>query len=149
MLLDRELLFSDAQTVSSSPTTSTDLVDFGPLFSGNTGRDIGVGEELYVHVNVDTALTGASAAIVVTLETDDNTSFSSATTGQTIGTIAALSAAGTVLKAKIDPGALNERYARLVYTESGGTITGGALTAGIVLDVENQSYYASGFTVKD
>ena len=131
--------------VDSSPKVSTNIVDL------QLARNIGGGEELSVFLTVKSALAGAGAALVVTLETSaSDTSWSTVDT-QTLGTIPAVSAAGTPLKAKIDPGIQNARYARLCFTESGGTITGGFVWGGIVLDVDDSddTYYASGFTVKD
>lgn len=147
MLLDQQYAFSDAQSVTTSPTVSTNLVDLGPLATGNTGRNVGVGQTIYVVTGVDVALVGASAALVVTLETDDNSSFSSATVAQTLYTIPAVSAAGTVSYAAINPAALNERYARLKYTESGGTITSATLSSYVCLDIDQIAYFARGWSI--
>lgn len=100
MYVDAELQFSDAQAVTAS-AASTNIVDLG------SPRNIGVGCELYLVCAVTTAMTdaGSDSTITVILETDDNDSFSSATTAQTIGTFAATSAAGTRLVAKLQPDA--------------------------------------------
>jgi hypothetical protein len=99
MFMDADLLFSDAQAVTAT-AASTNYYDTGPLYgatSGNTGRNLGVSTELYFSISVDVAMTdsGSDSTIAVSLETDDNTSFSSIATVATLVTIPALTAAGT------------------------------------------------------
>jgi len=139
MILDKDLQFSSAQTLTTgSADASTNYIDLG------VGRDIGTGKDLEILVQIATALAGAGTC-VVTLEQDDNTSFSSPTTVQTIGTFAATSAAGTKLAAKIQPEAITERYIRLKYTN--GTLSAGAVSAHVVHGVDHMTYYADGFNI--
>lgn len=147
MLLDNNLLFSDAQAVTAT-AASTNVIDTSPLFSGNTGRRIGNGKRAYIFVSVDTAFTdsGSDTTIAVTLETDDNTSMSSATTIATLTTFAALTAAGTIQYFPIPMSSAYERYIGLRYTAANGNLTTGAFTAGIVLDADQFFATAPGFT---
>lgn len=146
MLIDNNLLFSDAQAVTAT-AGSTNIIDTAPLFTGNTGRRIGDGKPIYIFVTVDTAFTdsGSDSTIAVTVETDDNTSMSSATTIATITTFAALTAAGTKFFAPLPIG-VYERYVGLRYTAANGNLTTGAFTAGLVLDIDQFVATAPGFT---
>jgi hypothetical protein len=106
MLFDREALFSDQQVVSVTATSSN-------LYDAGVARDLLVGEGLFLLVQVSTAFTAAGAAtLVVALETDDNVSFSSATTLFTSPEIpvAALTAGARPVQIRIPRGA--ERYLR-------------------------------------
>lgn len=144
MITDALLLFSDAQAITST-VESTNYVDLLAV------RDLGTGENLYVLMNVDTAFqdaSGSDSTITVTIETDDNSSFTSATTAQTLFTTGAVPAQGAgPYQARIDPGVMNERYARIKYTVNNGVFTAGAVTTSIYHDTDKQSYFASGFSV--
>lgn len=148
MYVDAQLTFSDAQAVTAT-AGSTNVIDTGPLFSGNTGRNLGVGYRAYVIVNVDVAMTdsGSDSTITVTLETDDNAAFSSAATVSTLGVIPALTAAGTVYAFGLPiAGAVPyERYIRLMYTTTNGNLTTGSFTASITTDASIYAQYAPGF----
>ena len=138
--IDEQTRVSSAQVLTGT-AASEDYIDLG------VARDVAVGRELYALVTVTSALVGAGAQVAVTVETDDNPSFSSATTTQTLGTLAALAPAGTQIKVRLDLDSVNERYIQLKYTVSGGTLTAGTVDADIgVLDVENEAYYASGYS---
>jgi len=140
---DANTRFSNAQAITAS-AASTNTIDLG------VGYNLGVGGELYIEVVVTTAFTDASSnsTITVTLETDDNTSFSSATTLQTIGTFAALSAIGTRLTANVPYSpTLYERYIRLYYTAANGDLTTGAVTAYAHASPVDNVANASGYTV--
>lgn len=146
MILDNQLLFSDAQAVTAT-AGSTNIIDTAPLFTGNTGRNVGMGRQMYIFVTVDTAFTdsGSDSTIAVTIETDDNTSMSSPTTIATLTTFAALTAAGTKFFAPL-PLATYERYIGLRYTTANGNLTTGAFTAGLVLNVDQFLATATGYT---
>jgi hypothetical protein len=142
MIHDAHNLFSDAQALTAA-AASTNLIDLGAV------RDLGNGENLYIVLSVDVALadTGSNSTVTVDLQTDDNASFSSNATGQTLFTIAAVAAAGTVYIARIQPGGANERYIRLFYTMNNGDLSAGSVTAEIVHDVQKYVSYAKGYTV--
>lgn len=145
MYLDAQNLFSDAQAVTAT-AASTNYIDLGPLTG--TARNIGVGDDLYIHINIDVALTdsGSDSTVAITLETDDNTSFSSATTLATVASVAATAAAGTSYIYKIASAAF-ERYIQLRYTVSGGNLTTGSFTAGIVKDAQQYTSYADNIVI--
>lgn len=138
MILDKDLQFSSAQAVTSgSSDASTNYIDLG------VARDIGNGEDMEILCQIAVVMVGAGT-IAVTLEQDDNSAFSSATTIQTIGTFAATSAVGTQLTAKVQPGAITERYIRLKYTN--GVVTG-SVSSHLVHGVDHVTYYADGFNI--
>lgn len=142
MIRDGQTTFSDAQAVTSA-AASTNIIDL------SAARQMGVGQDLWVALVVTTALTDSSSnsTVAVTLETDDAAAFSSATTAQTLFTIAATAAAGTVYKARLNAFATAERYARLYYTPANGNLSAGAWDAMIVTDVDLQTIYAKGYTI--
>lgn len=146
MIMDGDLLFSDAQAVTAA-AASTNYLDTGPLFSGNTGRDIGVSSELYFAITVDVAMTdsGSDSTIAVTLETDDNTSFSSIATVATLVTIPALSPAGTkyFVKVPIASTVPYEKYLQIKFTPANGNLTTGSFTVALVKNIDNWTSYKS------
>lgn len=142
MYVDAQNLFSDAQAITAS-AASTNLIDLG------SARDIGVGQELYVVAVVDIGFTdaGSDSTVTVTLETDDNAAFTSAATVQTIGTFAALTAAGSRLVARLQPSAAWEQYVRAYYTVANGNLTTGSLTVFLTIDIQAWTAYPIGYTV--
>lgn len=142
MIMDAELLFSDAQAITAA-AASTNYLDLG------AARNIGVGEELFIVVTVDTAFTdsGSDSTLTVALEGDSTTTFTP-DASQTLFTIPALAAAGSVYAAKINPDfAGNYRYLQLKYTPNNGNLTTGAVTASVVKNVQKYTSYAKGYTV--
>jgi hypothetical protein len=149
MFMDADLVFSDAQAVTAT-AASTSYYDTGPLYSGNTGRNLGVSNEIYISTTVDVAMTdsGSDSTITVTLETDDNTSFSSAATVATLFTIPAVTPAGSKFFARVPiAGTVPfERYLQIKYTATGGNLTTGSFTTAIVKNIDNWTSYASAVT---
>lgn len=143
MYLDKQLLFSEAQNVFSAgvTVTSTNVIDLI-----KTGQDIGVGEELFIVVQVTTAFVGGTS-ITFNLVTDDNSGISSAALVNTLGvlTIAQL-AINTEWHFRIPPvlAVAMERYAAINYVST-GTSTAGAVTTGIVKDIQRWKSYPSNF----
>lgn len=143
MILDAQNLFDDnAEHLTTE--ASDNYIDLKA-----TNRDLGAGENIYVVAIVDTAFTDGSSnsTMTLTLETDDNTSFSSATTAQTLGTFAALSAAGSKLIARLQPGQITERYLRVKYTVANGDLSTGKFTVFLAKDVENYVAFADNITI--
>ena len=143
MILDNLNKYSDAQAVTVT-AVSSNVVDHG-----QGARDLGTGENLYLHVNVDTAMTsaGGTETVTVTMETDDNEAFGSATVAQTIGVFAAASAAGARLIARLQPLAINERFTRLRYTVANGPLTAGAFSAYLVHGVDAGAHKPDNITI--
>jgi hypothetical protein len=141
MIIDKALLFSDAQAITAA-AASTDYADLG------SARDLGLGENLYVAVTVDVAFTdaGSDSTLAVALESDDNTGFATPVS-TTLFTIPALAAIGAKFYARISPEAANQRYIRLYYTPANGNLTTGSVTAAIVTDIDKQVNYPKGYTI--
>lgn len=136
MLTDKFLYFGEAQAVTAT-AVSTDYLDFKAF------RNIGIGPndvELFCFVGTTVTAVGA-ATVTITLETDDNSAFSSATVLYTTAAIpkATLVAGYNALDGiKIPAGC--EQFLRLNYTVATGPLTAGTFTAGLVL--AGQSYRA-------
>lgn len=137
MILDKLLMFSEAQAVTNT-AASTDVIDLGPI-DGNR-RDIGVGYPLELFVNVNTTAAAAGAATVnIALQTSpDNSSWTTLATSGDLA-LSALTAGKRVFSQKVPQGV--QRYLRMNYTVGTGPLTAGAFTAGINLDVDNNSPY--------
>jgi hypothetical protein len=151
MILDRELMFSLAQAVAAD-AASTDLIDLAPLGLAasaggtpvNLGRNVGVGEDLYIFVSIDVASAGGSTS--VNLQTDADVAFGSPTTLVTgLFVIPITTPAGTKYMAKMPMGTdiFYERYIRLFYDVTAATVT---LSAGITKDADAWVSYVGGYT---
>ena len=145
MYLDGQNLFSEKQAITAA-AVSTNVIDT------SKARDIGTGEEFYIMVQVTTSFTdsGSDSTLAVALVTDNNESLSTPATIRTLVTLPALTAAGTTLFFRIEPQGLVpfERYIGLSYTPANGNLTTGAITAGIVRNIQkSKNYPASGYKV--
>jgi len=110
MWIDSRVEFVDSQAFTASAAL-TNHINLGGDF------DIGPGTQLWAVFNVDVTSTGA---YTVAIQTDDNNSFSSATT------IASMAiASGTVAGTKFVIGFpfANEQFVRAYATRTGGNIT--------------------------
>lgn len=142
MIFDAHGLFSDAQALTAN-AASTNYVNLG------AARNIGVGENLYVVVSVDTTLadTGSNSTVTVDLQGDSTTSFTPDGL-QTLFIIPAVTAAGSVFAARISPDfASNYQYIRLNYTMTNGDLSAGAVTAFLTHDVQKYTAYADAITI--
>lgn len=135
--------FDAPNTALTATRVSTNVVDakgFG---------DVGIGGCLYIYVQVNTALTSAGAStLTVALQTDDNASFSSATTVYTTAAIpkASLIAGYQVVNVAVPTGC--ERYLRLNYTVGTADFTAGSITAEIIpYQGQSDRYYPSAIPV--
>lgn len=143
MILDAALYF-DNGVQHLTTEAGTDYIDLGAV------RDIGVGEPLYAVAIVTVAFTdGASnSTMALTLETDDNTSFSSPALARiSLGTFAALSAIGSRLIARIPPERIVERYMRVYYTVANGDLTTGKFSVFLAHNIQAYTSYAKGYTI--
>lgn len=143
-MYDKFNAFSEAQAVTAD-AASTNLIDL------KAARQMGAGRPLYVVVHCVTAMTDASSdsTCTVTVETDTAASFGSATTAQTIGTFAALAAAGTVIIAPLMVFGTAEAFVRLKYTMANGNLSTGSFTAYLTLDPNIATLYAKNYTITD
>lgn len=126
MILDKQNIMSEAQAITAT-AVSTNVIDLGA-----TGTD--QGEPVNLLLQVNEAFTAAGAGtLTITLETDDNESFSSATVLLSTGAIPkATLALGYQAAISFLPANV-ERYIRLNYTVATGPMTAGKITAAIVL----------------
>lgn len=138
-MLDKNLFFDDnaEQLTTGASTNYLDL---------EIGRNIGAGTPLYIESLVRTAMTdaGSDSTMTLTLETDDNTSFSSPTTLQTIGTFSATSAVGTKLSVGLVISDSVQRYIRVKYTVANGDLTTGKFSTYITTLSDVNTAYADG-----
>lgn len=137
MILDKLLMFSEAQAVTAS-AASTDTIDLGPI--DGTRRDIGVGEPLEYWVTTNATATAAGAATVnVQLQTSpDNSTWTTLTSSGDLA-LASLVAGRRIVSQKVPQGV--QRYLRVNYVVGTGPLTAGAFTAGINLDVDGNNHY--------
>lgn len=122
MYIDGQQLFSDSQALTAT-AVSTNIIDLG------ADRDIGIGDPLAIVVVVKVALDRVTGdeTYTVTVQADDNASFTSAIT--VVGPVSLLAyTAGTKFIINLPPDKLTERYIRLNYT-LGGTTPTGTITA--------------------
>ena len=115
MISDKNLHLSDAQALTAT-AVSTDHMNLG------SDIDIGPGSPLWLVVQSGAAPGGTSPTITISIETDDNSSFSSATTIYTHTTIAGANFA--LGKRVVIPMPFeNEQYMRVRYTLGGTSPT--------------------------
>ena len=108
MILDKSLMFSDSQAFTGS-AASSNVIDLGKGDLGNSPM------ELIVLMEAPIVRAAGDCNMTVALQTDDNSSFTSATNLATATYAKADTAAGTeLLKIKVPVGA--ERYLRVNYT---------------------------------
>lgn len=136
MIFDNTLLFSDAQAITAA-AGSTNTVDLGATGTPYGGialvRDIGKGSKIPLSITVVETFNNLTS-LAVSLQVDDNTSFSSA---KTVVVSAPILAAALVAGAQIEvpdyiPQGANERYMRLYFDVTGIAPTTGKVTAGVV-----------------
>lgn len=133
MYVDSLLQFADGQTLGGD-AVSENVVDLG------VARDIGVGRDLYVVVQIDAAITGT---LQVNIETDDAEGFPSAAVKADIGSFSASAAVGDQLFYKLSPDVMDEQYIRLDFNGA----TAGDVSAFMTTDIDKYTNYPSGFTV--
>lgn len=149
MLIDKQLEFSYQQAITAT-AASTNYIDLASI------RNIGVGERLYLVFHVATAFTdsGSDSTVTPSLQTDDNSSFSSAATARTYDVFAALTAINTYKYYDLETrdGMLQagpyERYAQIMYTVANGNLTTGSISAFIVHDIAAWKAFADGYTIQ-
>lgn len=125
---DALCLLSDEQEVTASAASTN-------KFAVPAAANIGAGEQLMIAFSVTEAFDSAAdgASLAVSVRTDDNTGFTSATTLLTGATIAeATLTAGYQFTIPL-PGQGYEDYIDVYYTVSGENFTSGKISAAIVL----------------
>ncbi|EAN4946461.1 hypothetical protein BVD23_12110 [Salmonella enterica] len=137
MILDKLLMFSEAQAVTAS-AASTDVIDLGPI--DGTRRDIGVGYplEFWAMMNATATADGAATVNVQLQTSPDNSTWTTIYDSGALA-LAALTAGKRVASVKVPSGVL--RYLRVNYSVGTGPLTAGAFTSGINLDVDANTPY--------
>lgn len=132
MILDNQTLLSNDQAVTAS-AASTNIIDLAPIASGIV-RDIGKGKPIPLLVQVTEDFTaGGAATLAIDLQVDDNSSFSSPKTVDSIAATALADLkAGKQFNMDYIPRGTNERYMRLNFTVATGPMTAGKIKAGVL-----------------
>lgn len=137
MIFDNTLLFSDAQAITgdAGSTNTVDLGATGTPYGASAAlvRDIGKGCKIPLSITVTEAFNNLTS-LQISIQTDDNTSFSSA---KTVVLSPAIPLASLVAGYQIEvpdyiPQGTNERYMRLYYDVTGTNPSTGKITAGVV-----------------
>lgn len=141
MIQDAQNQFSNAQAVTAA-AASSNILDLG------IARNLGVGENLFLIVDVIVAMTdtNSNSALRVDVETCSSSAFGTNAVAQTF-TIPALSAIGYQAVQRIQPGAVNERYVRLKYTPTTDNLTAGSFSSVFVHDADLYTSYKKGYTI--
>lgn len=145
MILDSQLLFSDAQALTAT-AVSTNVIDLG------ADRDIGVGEPMAVVVSVDVAADFTTADETYQIDVQTGSTVTPTTViARRIPVVTATPATNVLATGKkivIPLPHDNERYLRLNYTLGGTTPT---LTVTSWLSplsmVDSNQQYPDGFTI--
>lgn len=119
-MLDQKLVFSDSLVTSAGAVTnvtSTNVLDMGPLASGNLYRNFGASDvALFTRIE-STPLSTGSATLAIKLVGDNNTGMTStALIVQNLALTAIASiTAGLIYKTQIPRGVNAERYWQVEY----------------------------------
>lgn len=138
MFLDKQLEFSNAQTIATA--VSTNVIDLGPI--KGTTRGIEAGEPMTIALTTPTVI-GGGGNVVVVVQTDDAEAFPSATALLTSKALVAADFAAGPVFLPIPAGA--ERYIRLSYTATG--VASGTINAHVSLDKSAPRNYPRNYTI--
>ncbi len=142
MILDKNLEFGDAfSVIFSSGTTNllTTQVDLG-----SAGRDIGNGEPIFVTVNVDEAIVGASSTLQFRIASDDSAVIHATTSTEHYLTEAftpAQLAQGTVFSFPLPVALEYEQFVGVQAIVAGANITAGAVSVYLTRDPHGWKAY--------
>lgn len=132
MILDNQLVLSDAQAISG--TAATAIVSTNTVDLLSAGSDIGTGEPLYLTVNVTTTVVGGSGGVKIDYIQSASANLSSPDVLLSV-TTAATPAAGTVVWQTALP-QNTKRYVGVQYTPLTSNTTAGAMSAAIVKNLQ-------------
>lgn len=153
MIMDAKLLFSDSQALTSTAATtiaSTNIVDLGPLDSGNLYRNINYGNPVYMvgRMTVAGASTG-SATLTVNLVTDNNEGLTSTALVEALTgaiAVASLTKGARLFATPIDKTKNLEQYLSVNYVVGTAPLSAGQITTAIVSDVDAFYAYAQDYS---
>lgn len=148
MILDKNLLFSTSQAITAS-AASTDVIDLGVL------EDLGIGDDpsLEIILLITETFTAAGAATLVASfqGSVDNSSWTDMAMTAAIGK-ASLTAGAEIARWSLPSlvaGQSMPRYLRMNYTVATGPMTAGKVTAGILLDRQQNVAYPPGIAISN
>lgn len=113
MFVDSQLMFSDAQALTTTAVSTNDI-------DLSSDRNIGKGEPMAVVVTFGADSGGTSPTLQVELLTDNDVAFGSATTLASSAVVLSAKAGDSIV---LPIGYENERYLRLNYVTGGTTPT--------------------------
>jgi hypothetical protein len=113
MFLDSQLMFSDAQALTTT-AVSTNIIDL------SVDRNIGKGEPMAIVLTFGVDSGGTSPTLQIVLQTDNDVAFGSLTTIASSAVVLDAVAGDSIV---LPIGYENERYLRLSYVTSGTTPT--------------------------
>lgn len=151
MILDERLEFADATSVAAAASTAVigDVIDLGA-----TPGDVGLGEDMWVVLQVDTAIVAAGAGTIQfyvvsdSLATLGGATVASCTTHLTTGSLATAAStpagqtAGSILLAARLPAGTYERYLGILCTIASQTVSAGKINAFLTKDYAKWVAYA-------
>lgn len=150
MYVDKQAEFSDSQVVTATAISTNiyDLYPTGNAVNSNAVRDIGVGEDVYLVIQVDAAATAAGAATVnVTFESSSTADLATTPTvhySSTALPLTSLTSGTTIAAIKLPAGAY-QRYMGVRYTVGTGPLTAGSFSAFFAKDVMAFRAYQKGY----
>lgn len=136
MIFDAQGLFSDAQAITGD-AGSTNCINLGATGTPYGGvalvRDVGKGAGIPISISV-TETFNTLTSLTVSVQVDDNDTFSTPTTVQLTGAIPLASlVAGYQFQGIAQlPEGTKERYVRLYYDVTGSNPSTGKIRAGVV-----------------
>lgn len=135
MHLDDQALFSDQQAITAT-AASTNFINLGapatpPGAPAALKQDLGGGNNMPVLIQVTEDFDNLTS-LTVTMQVDDNSSFSSPKTVASSGAVALADlVAGKMIAPFNVPIGTDQQYVRLYYTVAGTAPTAGKITAGV------------------
>jgi hypothetical protein len=138
MILDRQLIFSEAQAVTTSAANSTNVLDLGAAATSALGvsftKDLTDGNTFELVAYVDTAFTSAgSGTLKVDLVISDAANLGSPTVIASTGALAKTTlTAGYEFQLAVPKHSITKRYLGLIYTVAVADMTAGKVTAALV-----------------
>ena len=126
MILDKSLLLSDAQAVTTT-AASTNVID-----TGAEGQAIEPGSWVYVNISTAFTIAGATKTVQAQLQTGTSATMADGVTLATSAAVSTVTAGSPIMKLKVPLGL--KRYVRLYYT-MGGTASAGNIDAFICNNV--------------
>jgi hypothetical protein len=143
MLIDSQEYFDD-NVQHLTTEYSSNSID-----SNAISRDLGTGKEIYIEVIVKEAFTdvGSDTTVTATLDIDTTAAFLTPTIAQTLGTFPALSAIGTRLIARLQPGAIIDRHMKVKYTFANGDLMTGKFSSFLTLGIDSNRTYPNNSTI--